>query len=185
MGIASAGGSLGQVLMVPFAQMVRESSGVSTSLFALAFLMLIAAPFGILLDRRHKDAAAPLAQAPTAVVSLRATLTHATRHRGYRLLTLGFFTCGFQLAFIATHLPGYLTLCHMPMGLGATLRGRLIIWPSPTDSRTCVDGRYVPDVYARGWAEAGAGAATVAIPAASAARAVPIRARRVLTRVFI
>ena len=42
------------------------------------------------------------------------------RHRGYRLLTLGFFTCGFQLAFIATHLPGYLSLCHMPMGLGAT-----------------------------------------------------------------
>jgi MFS family permease len=120
MGLASAGGSLGQVLMVPFAQMVRESSGVSTSLFALAFLMLIAAPFGILLDRRHKDAAAPLAQAPSAVVSLRATLAHATRHRGYRLLTLGFFTCGFQLAFIATHLPGYLTLCHMPMGLGAT-----------------------------------------------------------------
>ncbi|MEI6002852.1 MFS transporter [Paraburkholderia bengalensis] len=120
MGIASAGGSLGQVLMVPFAQMVRESSGVSASLFALAFLMLIAAPFGIVLDRRHKDAAAPLAQGPTAVVSLRATLAHAIRHRGYRLLTLGFFTCGFQLAFIATHLPGYLALCHMPMGLGAT-----------------------------------------------------------------
>jgi hypothetical protein len=39
---------------------------------------------------------------------LRDTLVLAARHRGYRLLTLGFFTCGFQLAFIATHLPGYL-----------------------------------------------------------------------------
>jgi len=122
MGIASAGGSLGQVLMVPFAQLVRETSGVSTSLYALAFLMLVAAPFGILLDRRtgasvpHTVAAA----AAPAMGSLRETLAHAVRHRGYRLLTLGFFTCGFQLAFIATHLPGYLSLCHMPMGLGAT-----------------------------------------------------------------
>ncbi|MEM5386284.1 MFS transporter [Paraburkholderia phymatum] len=136
MGIASAGGSLGQVLMVPFAQTLRETSGISTSLFALAFLMLIAAPLGIVLDRRGKGAAAPHAAASHAAASpasspvaspasspgtsLRETLAHATRHRGYRLLTLGFFTCGFQLAFIATHLPGYLTLCHMPMGLGAT-----------------------------------------------------------------
>jgi predicted MFS family arabinose efflux permease len=119
MGIASAGGSLGQVLMVPFAQVVRETSGVSTSLFALAFLMLIAAPLGIVLDRR-RSIAAPHAEAAPVASSLRETLAHARRHRGYRLLTLGFFTCGFQLAFIATHLPGYLTLCHMPIGLGAT-----------------------------------------------------------------
>jgi MFS family permease len=124
MGIASAGGSLGQVLMVPFAQLIRETSGVSTSLFALAFVMLVAAPFGILLDRRNsvsaQGASAAGVAAPPVAASLRDTLAHATRHRGYRLLTLGFFTCGFQLAFIATHLPGYLSLCHMPMGLGAT-----------------------------------------------------------------
>lgn len=122
MGIASAGGSLGQVLMVPFAQLVRETSGISTSLYALAFLMLVAAPFGILLDRRREVGTPHVSASPAAapVPPLRETLAHAVRHRGYRLLTLGFFTCGFQLAFIATHLPGYLTLCHMPMGLGAT-----------------------------------------------------------------
>ncbi|WP_225031913.1 MFS transporter [Paraburkholderia sp. XV] len=122
MGIASAGGSLGQVLMVPFAQLLRETSGISTSLYALAFLMLVAAPFGMLLDRRKDVGATHVAASPaTATVApLRETLAHAMRHRGYRLLTLGFFTCGFQLAFIATHLPGYLSLCHMPMGLGAT-----------------------------------------------------------------
>ncbi|ALL66561.1 Permeases of the major facilitator superfamily [Paraburkholderia caribensis MBA4] len=122
MGIASAGGSLGQVLMVPFAQLVRETSGISTSLYALAFLMLVAAPFGMLLDRRKDVGTTHVASSPAAatVPPLRETLAHAMRHRGYRLLMLGFFTCGFQLAFIATHLPGYLTLCHMPMGLGAT-----------------------------------------------------------------
>jgi predicted MFS family arabinose efflux permease len=118
MGIASAGGSLGQVLMVPFAQLIREQAGVSMSLFALAFVLLLAAPLGVLLDR-GKPGVTPAAGSGGAG-TLREALAQAARHRGYRLLTLGFFTCGFQLAFIATHLPGYLFLCHMPMGLGAT-----------------------------------------------------------------
>ncbi|HZZ09521.1 MAG TPA: MFS transporter [Paraburkholderia sp.] len=117
MGLVSAGGSAGQVLLVPLAQGVRLSAGVSASLFAMAFLMLLAAPLGMMLDRRAQ-VGTPVQAAPVA--PLRAVLAQATRHRGYRLLTLGFFTCGFQLAFIATHLPEYLSLCHMPVGLGAT-----------------------------------------------------------------
>lgn len=117
MGIASAGGSLGQVLMVPLAQSVRQSSGIATSLLVLAFVLLVAAPLGFLLDRRNAGAV-PLSGAATT--SLRTVVKEACRHRGYRLLTIGFFTCGFQLAFIATHLPGYLFLCHMPVGAGAT-----------------------------------------------------------------
>ncbi|GAB1579924.1 MFS transporter [Bordetella petrii] len=117
LGIASAGGSLGQVALVPFAQMLRDLSGVSASLWGLAVLMLLAAPLGLLLDRPGAGSAAA-AQEPR--VPLRQAVLHACRHRGYCLLTLGFFTCGFQLAFIATHLPGYLVLCHMPAGLGAT-----------------------------------------------------------------
>jgi predicted MFS family arabinose efflux permease len=117
MGLASAGGSLGQVLVVPFAQTIAEASGMAAALLALALVMLAAAPFGIVLDRWDRSAAVA-AEAPAP--PLREALAEACRHRGYRLLTLGFFTCGFQLAFIATHLPGYLSLCHMPMGLAAT-----------------------------------------------------------------
>jgi MFS family permease len=117
-GLASAGGSLGQVLVVPLSQWIIERSGLATSLRVLACLILVAAPFGILLDRTRS--AASLSFKESEGSSLRDALTEALRHRGYRLLTLGFFTCGFQLAFIATHLPAYLTLCHMPMGLGAT-----------------------------------------------------------------
>ncbi|CAB3782480.1 MFS transporter [Paraburkholderia caffeinilytica] len=117
MGLVSAGGSAGQVLMVPLVQGIRLSSGIATSLFALAFLMLLIAPLGMVLDRR----ASVGMQVPAAPAEpLRKVFAQAARHRGYRLLTLGFFTCGFQLAFIATHLPEYLTLCHMPVGLGAT-----------------------------------------------------------------
>lgn len=114
MGLVSAGGSLGQVAMVPLAQAVTLNSGMATALGVLALLMLAAAPLGLLIDRRG-------AVAPTvAAVPLRQALAQAAGHGGYRLLTLGFFACGFQLAFIATHLPGYLTLCAMPVGLGAT-----------------------------------------------------------------
>jgi MFS family permease len=122
MGLASAGGSLGQVLIVPLAQVVRESSGVPTSLLVLALLMAAATPLGIILDRRNPGAGSLPVPASSALPlsSLREVLSQACRHRGYRLLTIGFFTCGFQLAFIATYLPGYLFLCHMPVGLGAT-----------------------------------------------------------------
>jgi len=60
----------------------------------------------------------PLEESPSN--SLRAVLAQACGHRGYYLLTIGFFACGFQLAFIATHLPGYLSLSHMPVDLAAT-----------------------------------------------------------------
>lgn len=117
MGVASAGGSFGQIFMLPLAQMVTERSGLSACLLVLALVMLAAAPLGILLDRQGKETAS-LSEPPAA--PLRKIVAAACRHRGYRLLTIGFFTCGFQLAFIATYLPGYLFLCHMPVGLGAT-----------------------------------------------------------------
>ena len=117
MGWASAGGSAGQVLLVPLAQAVSELSGTTVSLLVLAGCLVAVAPLGVLLDRRSLGGGA-VHESPA--LPLKAAVTQALRHRGYRLLTLGFFTCGFQLAFIGTHLPAYLSLCHMPVGLGAT-----------------------------------------------------------------
>lgn len=117
MGIASAGGSFGQFLMVPLTQLLSEASGITISLFALAGLMIAVAPLGIILDRRDVDSSSPKVELS---YSLETVLSLAFHHRGYLLLTLGFFTCGFQLAFIATYLPGYLVLCNMPIGWGAT-----------------------------------------------------------------
>jgi len=117
MGLASAGGSLGPVALVPLAQAITETWGLSASLVVLALVVAAVAPFGLLLDRRDPGAApAEELRAPP----LSEMLLLAIHHPGYRLLTIGFFTCGFQLAFIATYLPGYLLLCQMPAGLGAT-----------------------------------------------------------------
>ncbi|MGO1078696.1 MFS transporter [Inquilinus sp. CA228] len=117
MGLASAGGSLGQVLLVPLSQWVTDLSGTAASLLVLAGCLLAVAPLGLVLDRQGRSGVAAQAEPP---MPLRAAVAQALGHRGYRLLTLGFFTCGFQLAFIGTHLPNYLLLCHMPAGLGAT-----------------------------------------------------------------
>jgi predicted MFS family arabinose efflux permease len=117
MGLASAGGSFGQFALVPATQLLSEASGLSVALLALAVLMVAVSPLGLVLDRRR---GVPAGGPPPLAYSLSDVLALACRHRGYILLTLGFFTCGFQLAFIATYLPGYLVLCNMPAGLGAT-----------------------------------------------------------------
>jgi MFS family permease len=117
MGLVSAAGSLGQVLLVPVAQQVSEGSGTSVSLIVLAVCMLMAAPLGIFLDRANRGQTLEREPAPQP---LRMVTAQALGHRGFMLLSIGFFTCGFQLAFISTHLPNYLQLCHMPIGLGAT-----------------------------------------------------------------
>jgi len=117
MGLASAGGSAGQVLLVPLAQGISQISGTAASLFVLAGCMLAVTPLGLFLGGGRSDSRA--AEGAT-IASLESTLAQAFQHRGFLLLTLGFFTCGFQLAFIGTYLPTYLVLCHMPVGLGAT-----------------------------------------------------------------
>ena len=114
MGLASAGGSLGQAVMVPLAQGVSQAAGLTAALLVLAGCLLLALPLGLLLGRAPDPAAAAEPALP-----LGAALRQALAHRGFTLLTLGFFTCGFQLAFIGTHLPAYLTLCGMPAGSGA------------------------------------------------------------------
>jgi MFS family permease len=123
LGLVSAGGSAGQVLLVPLAQGVTALSGPSVALMALAGCMLAVAPLGLVLDRGERAGGggpAAVGAAGGPAMPLRAAVAQALRNRGYCLLTLGFFTCGFQLAFIATHLPAYLTLCGVATGMGAT-----------------------------------------------------------------
>lgn len=118
LGLASAGGSVGQVALIPLAQAINIGAGTTLSLLVLAGCVLAIAPLGFLLPLGASSGASDVKAPPPA--SLKDAIPQALGHPGYRLLTLGFFTCGFQVAFIATHLPAYLALCHMPAGLSAT-----------------------------------------------------------------
>src|SRR5690606_8086271 len=108
MGLASACGSVGQVLLVPLAQGAIDHWSSAAALALLGSLALFVAPLGYFLQ--GNGLAGPL-PAPQPRETLRSALGQALSNDGFCLLTLGFFSCGFQLAFIATHLPAYLGLC--------------------------------------------------------------------------
>lgn len=117
LGLATAIGSIGQFLIPPATQLLINQWGLGAAFLTLAALVLLAIPFGLPLEP-PSPALQQSAEAlsPTGMI---AAVRRALGDRNYVLLTIGFFTCGFQLAFIATHLPGYLVLCHLPVGLGA------------------------------------------------------------------
>jgi len=114
MGLAGAFGSFGQMAFAPLVNGAIEAWGVQAALLLMAALAVIMLPAGWQL-RENLDNSS-VGNRP----SLGRTLADAARHGGFRWLTLGFFVCGFQLAFIGIHLPGYLATCHMPAALGAT-----------------------------------------------------------------
>lgn len=125
MGVASAVGAAGAVAIVPLVQAALAWGGAMAGLLVLAALVLASAPFGLALRGGGGAGGAAGAVPPspgTAAPSppLSEVLRGAARHRGFRLLTLGFLACGFQLAFIAIHLPQYLALCGMAAAVGAT-----------------------------------------------------------------
>ena len=120
LGLSGAIGGLGQVALPPFTQALIGDHGPSFAFLVLAAVMLLSVPFGLAI--RDRAAAAPRADEPASRgprPSPLRIIRAAMADRSYFLLTVGFFTCGFQLAFITTYLPGYLLTCHLPAGLGA------------------------------------------------------------------
>jgi MFS family permease len=105
-GAGTAAGSFGQFLFAPLGALLIESYGWAVALFAFAAAMLLVVPFSVALATRPQSAKATVGN--DAPQSLRHALSEAFAHRSYVLLVLGFFTCGFQLAFITAHLPAYL-----------------------------------------------------------------------------
>ena len=82
-----------------------DNFGWQTALIVFAGLMLLIIPLSLALATPPAIAAdVPAAEQQ----SFRTALAEAFGHRSYVLLVLGFFTCGFQLAFITVHLPAYL-----------------------------------------------------------------------------
>jgi len=104
LGIVTAGGSFGQFAFVPVAEFFLDRFGIGGAMLALAAIACTMAGFAFGLRPAQRDAVGALAASQT----LRQALIEALTHRGYVLLTIGFFVCGFQVVFIATHLPAFL-----------------------------------------------------------------------------
>lgn len=111
LGVAGTIGGLGQFCMVPLAQDMLTGIGWRNATVVLAIVMLTTAPLAVFLRDRPVAAHNANADGTTAGVAaqtIAAAVREALTHRGYWLLNVGFFACGFQLAFIASHMPAYL-----------------------------------------------------------------------------
>jgi len=104
LGLGTAAGSFGQFLFAPFGVALIDSQGWQTALIIFSCLMLLVLPLSFAL----KTPAAGATAGPDRSQSMTSALWEAFGHRSYVLLVLGFFTCGFQLAFVTAHLPSYL-----------------------------------------------------------------------------
>jgi MFS family permease len=113
-GLGTAAGSFGQFVFSPLSVALMDAFGWQETLLLFAASMLAVLPLSLALAT---PAAAEAKDG--APQSLRDALFEAFAQRSYVLLVLGFFTCGFQLAFITVHLPAYL----VDRGLSAQVGG--------------------------------------------------------------
>jgi len=115
-GIINAGGSFGQFVFAPISQALIQALGWMGALWSLAVVTLGALPLvGVVATKApaHATAHATPSQPWNAV-------REAMRDRSYLLLHAGFFTCGFHIAFLVTHLPGEVNLCSLPPSVAST-----------------------------------------------------------------
>ncbi len=117
LGAGTAAGSFGQFLFSPLGVLFIDLYGWQTALVIFSALMLLILPLSLALATPRAGATAALGDVPSQ--SIKQSLVEAFGHRSYVLLVLGFFTCGFQLAFITVHLPAYL----VDRGLSAEVGG--------------------------------------------------------------
>jgi MFS family permease len=106
LGAGTAAGSFGQFLFAPFGVAMIDNFGWQGALTVFAFLMLLIVPLSLAIATPASSSSANSSAADQQ--SFKTALAEAFGHRSYVLLVLGFFTCGFQLAFITVHLPAYL-----------------------------------------------------------------------------
>jgi MFS family permease len=115
LGAGTAAGSFGQFLFAPFGVAMIDNFGWQAALTVFALLMLLIVPLSFALSTPAQAATSTPAADQQ---SFKTALAEAFGHRSYVLLVLGFFTCGFQLAFITVHLPAYLGDRGIPASTG-------------------------------------------------------------------
>jgi predicted MFS family arabinose efflux permease len=113
LGLVTAAGSVGQLLVVPMGQVFLTLFGWSKAFQLFGLITLLMIPLAVAL-RSEGNATKDVHEQ-----QLGQALVEASRHRGFWFLTAGFFVCGFHVTFISVHLPAYLTDAGLAAELGA------------------------------------------------------------------
>lgn len=118
-GFINAGGSFGQFVFAPLTQALIHSFNWINALLILAFTSL--SSILLALPLRDKNVTtAPRPVKPVEGITLAQQLRVALKDRSYLCLHAGFFTCGFHIAFLVTHLPGEVNICGLSPAVSAT-----------------------------------------------------------------
>ena len=112
LGLVSMAGSVGAFAVVPLEgfALANFELPVACALLAMCALSMLPGAFALAEKKRSSRPALPATRA----------FTQATRHGSYLLLTTGFFVCGFQVVFIAAHLPSYFADIGLPRSAATT-----------------------------------------------------------------
>ncbi|MEK7246444.1 MAG: MFS transporter, partial [Pseudomonadota bacterium] len=111
-GLATAGGSFGQFVMAPIGHQLIAGAGWSGALLIMAAITVATLPLAFLLRGR----AATVGKREQTIAE---AIREASGHSGFWYLNAGFFVCGFQVVFIAVHLPAYVGDIGLPASVGA------------------------------------------------------------------
>jgi MFS family permease len=117
-GIINAGASFGQFVFAPITQALIQGVGWMGAMWSLAGITLASLPLVRAVDA---PVATPHDAPATAIAPAQPwrAVQDAMKDRNYLLLHAGFFTCGFHIAFLVTHLPGEVGLCGLPASVAS------------------------------------------------------------------
>ncbi len=114
-GVINAGGSMGQFVFPPILQRLIEILGWMGAMWSMALMTLLSLPLILRLTHGHT----PFSPASAGADSLSQAVKSSFKNPSYLLLHLGFFTCGFHIAFLVTHLPTEVNLCGLPASVAS------------------------------------------------------------------
>lgn len=104
-GVITAAGSSGMFVVPPLAKLLLDTRDWRFTMIVLAVIASVIILLGLVLPKKAKM----MGDSAEIQPSFLKLLNSARKHNGYLLLVAGFFVCGFHVAFVATHLPPYLT----------------------------------------------------------------------------
>jgi MFS family permease len=144
-GAGTAAGSFGQFLFSPLAVALIDQLGWQHTLVAFGAVVLLIIPLSLALAA--PAGATRASGAPAARQSVKQALVEAFGHRSFMLLVVGFFTCGFQIFFIAVHLPAYLVDRGLPAEVGGWTLGIVGLFNIVGALAAGWLGNYMPNRY--------------------------------------
>ena len=119
-GFINAGGSFGQFVFAPLAQSIINGFGWMYAMFTMAIATLFTIPLAYLLGSKKEKKVIEENKSTTDEIKLKQQIFEAFKNKNYLYLHAGFFTCGFHIAFLITHLPGEVAMCGHSASVSAT-----------------------------------------------------------------